>query len=368
MRFLRLFSVAVSLLLPRAEAQSEMCQEAYESRDQIREKMNESAPNWTALHYKAKQQTQQCDLLASLWHLREQLALKVGDTKDAELSRERRQGKFVMRDAEFEALLASRPKSFNPATPVGNYWALVAGTGQFKQKGKALEFAVRDLQAMKDTLRAWSYPDAQVLTAIGKEFTKASLTKQIATLREQVAEDDLVMVYVLSHGMEGAEDTNSTSILLTSETDASTPQRRYETGIQTIALVQEIFRELKARRVIVILDACFSGDGITGHRAAPGQLSPRFLDLLTQNSGRVVISASMADQRSFELREQSMGAFAYCWTTAAKQQGSTTILDLFSATEACVAREVSKFPERVEQRPAIFASERAKRIALAPNK
>ena len=360
-----LFLAASPHLLP---AQSEACQEAFEVRDQIREKMSLAKPDWSALHYKVKQQTQECDLLASLWKLREELAVKVKDHEDAKMARDRLTGRFVIRDAEFEALLASRPQSFNPATPVNNYWALIAGTGEFKEKGKALEFAARDLEAIQDLVTRWGYPPDHILTATGPGFTKANFTEEIAFLRESVLENDIVFVYVLSHGMEGAEDANSSSVLLTADSDISTPKRRYETGIQTIALVQEIFRELKASRVVLILDACFSGDAITGQRASAGQLSPRFLDLLTQNSGRVILSASSADQRSFELREKSMGAFAYCLTEAAKKHTSATILDLFSATQTCVSEEVSNLPDHPEQRPSIYASDKAKRIALArPN-
>lgn len=352
----------------RLAAQTEACREAFEVRDLVRGKMGAATPDWAALHYKVKQQTQECDLLASLWSLREELAVKIGDSADAKIARERRTGRFVMRDPEFEALLASRPKSFNPATPVRKYWALVAGAGKFLEQGKALEFAGQDLSAMLNMLKTWGYPNQQVLTAIDEKFTKAEVTAQIASLRENVTEDDLVVVYVLSHGMEGAEDANESSIILTVDTDSSSPKRRYETGIQTIAFVQEIFRELKARRVVLMLDTCFSGDAITGHRASGGQLSPRFLDLLTQNSGRVILSASSADQRSFELPKKSMGAFAYCLKSAAAKHTLATIVDMFSTTESCVMEETRQLPEPQEQRPSIYASERARRIAIGPAK
>lgn len=351
-------------------AQSDECREAFAVRDELREKMNAAKPDWRALHYKAKQQTQRCDLLESLWKLRAALALKANDPADAKLATGQAKNQFVLRDPEFEALLASTPTDFNPAAPTRRFWALVAGAGAFRDKNiKAFDYAARDLREIQGLLGRWGYPTGQILTALDKEFTKATLAKRFSELREKVEADDVVVVYVLSHGTEGAEDANSSSVLLTYDSDVSSPQRRYETGIQVIGLVQEMFRELKAKRVVLMLDACFSGDAITGQRSPGGQPSPRFLDMLTQNSGRVIISAGSADQRTWELPQRKMGAFAYCFVSAAAKYPEAAVVDLFPALQACVGQEVAKLSEKPEQSPSLYASDRAKRITLAdPNK
>ena len=66
-------------------------------------------------------------------------------------------------------------------------------------------------------------------------------------------------------------DPNGVSYVVLHDTNLDDEATLYATSLQMIDLVQQINREIKAQRVILILDTCFSGDALTAlESGAPG--------------------------------------------------------------------------------------------------
>lgn len=354
-------------LAPAVSGQSEECKDAFDFASEVREALAKSPARADVekLHYRVTSRTQACKTLTGLWLLRAQLADMLGDRADSTLARDSSRSPYNLNDVEFRALLASANRAgFNPSKAVRKHWAFLVGTGEFKDRNiRSLKFVSNDLRGMTELMTSTlGYPRDNVFSLSGSEFTLENYRRSFARLRDSVEEDDEVIVYLASHGYEGPDDANNESILLTYDSDTSNTQSRYVTGLSVAQLAQEVFSQLKARKIVLIIDACFSGDAITGQRSPAGQVSPIFLSQLTQGSGRVVISASTADQQSYELDSRQHGAFTYCFMDAVLRNPAVTVGEHFAATKACVEIEVKAIAK--QQSPSIFASDGARQMSL----
>lgn len=341
--------------------------EAYDTLTKIKEQIfsgDLSKAEIASLHRRIKARTADCEDLAELWQMRARLATLAGDTADAEVVK-RRGSDFFVSSSTIEAAKAAT-SSFNPNAPIRKRWALLAGTGTFRYKDELgvadFEYARQDLMLLEKTLAGkFSFP--AINTLYRERFTLNEWRQAVAQLREQVQEEDLVVIYVLSHGKPTKEDRNSTSFIYAYDSRGGDPQKTYASSIQVIDLVQELYRELRAQRIILILDACFSGDAISGQRDYAGHPAPHLLEAFTRGSGRAVIAAAKANQKSWELPAKKQGAFMYCFGQAS--QTASTVGEIFAATKGCVAKEVGALGPGHDQEPELFSSDGAKSIALA---
>ena len=71
------------------------------------------------------------------------------------------------------------------------------------------------------------------------------------------------------------QDPNGVSYVVVHDTNLDDAATLYATSLQMIDLVQQINREIKARRVVLVLDTCFSGDALTSLQAGAGGSAAR---------------------------------------------------------------------------------------------
>ncbi|MFF0206445.1 caspase family protein, partial [Streptomyces althioticus] len=132
-------------------------------------------------------------------------------------------------------------------------------------------------------------------TALGLDPTKNQLTDHLRAFctSPERRDDDLLAVYISGHG-EVLEDGNE-HVLLTSDTD---PQDIAYTGLPTVDLARAILRGTRVRRVLLMLDACYSSKG--GHEVAAAALTRIDNQWRTSagqaNSGLAIVSSAQANQ------------------------------------------------------------------------
>jgi helicase len=184
-------------------------------------------------------------------------------------------------------------------------------------------------------------------------------------VRERVKPEDLVVIYIASHGSPRTSDPNGVSYVITHDTKLDSAANLYATSLQMIDLVELLRRDVKARRVVLILDTCFSGDA-TGERGVAVHTSDnaagpaaefsiatdRFEDK-TQGAARVVISASRANEQSREDETLKHGYFTYFLLEALKENGGkSTLKDVFQFVHDRTVKAVhEKFGAQVSQTP-----------------
>ena len=82
--------------------------------------------------------------------------------------------------------------------------------------------------------------------------------------------------------------------------------------------IQKLFRRIQAEWVIFIIDSCYSGAGggrsiLTSNKynERRGDPSDKYLDRLTEGKGRIILTASRANELSIEKSDLEHGVFTY---------------------------------------------------------
>jgi uncharacterized caspase-like protein len=137
-------------------------------------------------------------------------------------------------------------------------------------------------------------------------------------LARSARKDDTVLVFFAGHGApevdpRGLERDGLAKYLVPSDAD---PDDLYTTALP-MDEIQTIFNRIEAERMIVFLDACYSG-AAGGRTFTSGKMRTRdvglddlFLERLTRAKGRAIITASRPNEVSIELRELGHGLFTY---------------------------------------------------------
>ncbi|MFD3843885.1 caspase family protein, partial [Streptomyces sp. NPDC058642] len=131
-------------------------------------------------------------------------------------------------------------------------------------------------------------------TALGLDPTGQQLREQLRAFctSDERREDDLVVVYFSGHG-EVLED-GSEHVLLMADTD---PADVPFTSLPTADLVR-VFRGTRVRRLLLILDTCYSGQGGNELAAAAlERLGPQWGHSAT-SPGLVIVSSAQAHQQA----------------------------------------------------------------------
>ena len=134
-----------------------------------------------------------------------------------------------------------------PPAGIGRLNALVIGNNGYKQWPK-LETAVDDARTVADVLsKKYGYKTNLMLDVTADEIISA-LNDYVATLRE----NDVLIVYYAGHGQLDTKNKRAFWIPVNGETERDTywiPSYR----------VTDLVNKMKARKVLVISDSCYSG-------------------------------------------------------------------------------------------------------------
>lgn len=229
-------------------------------------------------------------------------------------------------------------------------YALVVGVEKYNTLPDA-RFAERDAKAMNAHLLAMGYPQRNIVLLTGSQATKTGLIKNLeAWLPNNVTEKSTVMFYFSGHGAPDAK--TSQAYLVPMDGD---PQYLEETAYPIKRLYAKL-AALKAKRVLVALDSCFSGAGgrsvlATGTRPLVAKLE------LAPGEGKVVsLSASSSDEITGALEEQGHGLFTYQLLKALTETaGRGTVSEVYAALKPRVQDEARR--QNRAQTPQIFGRE-----------
>jgi uncharacterized caspase-like protein len=315
--------------------------------------------------------TQSCTTNGDLWYYRYLVERRLG-APAAKIAYSRKKAEdwrsaALARDADPSA---PPPQAAAPAQgPIARKWALVVGIGDFTDASIVpLSYTskdARDLQAALVDRGGAGFAPERVRLLVDGQATLVNIREGIGWLRANAGPDDLVVVYIASHGSPRQFDPNGVSYILVHDTIADNAEKLYATALQMIDLADDLSRDLRSARVVLILDTCYSGDAartrVGGARTvfAPG------LEGFARAPGRMVIAAANGDQPSWESAERKNGYFTFFLVDALRQgRGKLPLRQLFEDVQgnvrAAVQRELNK-----TQIPLMTASGAIRDVSLA---
>lgn len=155
--------------------------------------------------------------------------------------------------------------------PIRNRYALVVGIGRFKHGVNPLQYATQDaftfFQFLTDPNRG-KFKQENVIFLSDESATHANITRAFDKLRQMAEEDDLVTVFISSHGTP--PDKKGAVNIVLHDTETKPRERIWHTSV-TEEMLKGFVDGLRARRLVMVLDACFSNGA---YRAVPGFLPP----------------------------------------------------------------------------------------------
>jgi caspase domain-containing protein len=195
-------------------------------------------------------------------------------------------------------------------------WAVVIGINRYQHLPR-LRYAVNDAREFyRYLVEVNRVPREHIWLLLDEEATLDRIRSVLGTqLRRQAEREDTVIIYLAGHG---ATERDLTSLdgdglekyILPHNAD---PKDLYASALP-MNEVSRIFQRIASERLILIADTCYSG--AAGGRTIPvvgtrANLSGTFLERLAQGRGRVLLTASDANEVSVEKDEFQHGVFTY---------------------------------------------------------
>jgi len=229
---------------------------------------------------------------------------------------------------EVRTVTYERPAALAPAAPApkapasGDRWAVIVGVGRYASADiPALRYTVADAEAFSQVLvERGGFKKGNILLLTDKTDRKPTLRDMkwaLGTfLARSAKKEDLVVIFYAGHGApevdpRGAEPDGLAKYLVPSDAD---PNDLYSTALPMDEL-QIIFDRIEAERVVVFLDACYSGAAggrtFASKRTRALRVDDLFLDRLARSRGRAIITASRSSEVSIEVPELGHGLFTH---------------------------------------------------------
>lgn len=289
-----------------------------------------------------------------------QAGLRASEKLTRFASKGRKPAEKVVRDAEpapepvKEEVKVAGPAVDKPAYKFPenpDNFAVVIGIEKYAGLPDAL-YAERDAKAVRAHLEALGYPARNIAMITGAQASRAGIAKNIETwLSRNVKERSTVFVYYSGHG--APDPVKGEAYLIPADGD---PQYLEDTAYPVKRLYEKL-EALKASRVIVTLDACFSGAGGRSVLAKGTRPLVSRVDLVGGPLLKTIaFSASAADQISGVAEGQGHGLFTYFLLRGLNEtQGAAKAKDLFAYFAPRVQDEAKRVNR--DQTPQMLPSE-----------
>ena len=238
-------------------------------------------------------------------------------------------------------MTTEQPKA--ESSVVRDKWALCIGVSKFQHlpAENQLKCPAKDAQDFASALLdpnigRFRNDDMHVHVLTDDKATLQGLMSGIDYISAHARADDLVVLYISSHGLSASSDRYAsgdaqTGYIVTYDTN---PQALFSTAFAMEDL-KKVLDHLRAKRIVVFLDTCFSGDSFRALKSGSKGLSvvpDSSYERIAQGTGRVMIVSSTGSQFSWEGSTNSY--FTECLVNAMKQRnGLATVTQIFNTLD-----------------------------------
>lgn len=223
--------------------------------------------------------------------------------------------------------------------PVKAKWALVIGISNFKDTDMNLKYAAKDAKDFAQYLTTeGNFDKDHVKLLVDQDASRQNIVDALGDgwLGAQAKPDDLVVIYVSSHG--GADMNKASGLNFLASYDANA-HNLLTNGIPMEWFSQIIKEQIHCKKVVVFLDVCHSG-AATGNK---GISRERNFDATTMQpgTGQIIVCSSLANQLSWESRKYPNSVFTKQLIEGLKSKGAhTTLSEAFESMREKVETEV----------------------------
>jgi hypothetical protein len=227
--------------------------------------------------------------------------------------------------------------------------ALVIGVANYEEVNRLPEAVLNDARDVASVLQSSDYcgfPATNVRMLLDDQATLSAIKGALADLAATALPDDTVVIFFSGHGARLRQGAAETSALVSFDSKLRDPQRTTFSEADFSAALAQI----KAKRLLVLIDACHAGGAGVLKGDLDGDIRFGFdeksLQRLAEGTGRVIMASSRASETSLILpgarnsvfTDQLLEAFRGKARTAG--DGLIRVFDVFNYVAEQVARSV----------------------------
>lgn len=221
--------------------------------------------------------------------------------------------------------LSGKTSSALEVRPIKDKWALVIGVSNFKDPTINLKYAAKDASDFRDWLVSEGhFQNDHVKLLTNEKATRENIVAQLGDswLGRLANRDDLVVVYISSHGSQAKDEAGGVNFLVAYDTNKNS---LLGTGIPMQWLTKIVRESVHCDRVILVLDVCHSGAANAGGKSITRE--PGFdVSKLTTGEGQAVLCSSLAEQISWESKTYHNSVFTRRLIDGLRSRGQDTKL------------------------------------------
>lgn len=272
-------------------------------------------------------------------------------------------GAQALPEVPAQVSLADAGKSHAPRA-VRDKWALVVGVSSFKDSSINLKYAAKDATDFRNYLisDAGFKPD-HVKLLTNEQATRENIVAELGEkwLRNRAGQDDIVVIYMSSHGSSARKEVSNANFILPYEGNINNVVL---SGIPMQWFTQGVKDLVHSDRILLVLDVCHGGavvndgDMLAMGGKSLGRRTEHGVDFknITVGEGQIVVASSLSGQLSWESENYPNSVFTRRLIEGLRLKGKTTgISDAFAYMRGKVEDEVLR--DRGEmQTPIILTS------------
>ena len=258
------------------------------------------------------------------------------------------------------------------AEPLGEKWALVVGISKFQDKHlPRLNFASKDAKDFSSLLLdpgVGRFKASNVHALTEGQVTAKELKIELNWLARSAQPNDLVVIFLSSHGTPRNRDTAEVNYIATSETETEPEDNLFATAFPMVEISDVVRTRIKAQRTVILLDTCHSGAAVgnlqvRGAAMKDAAASDKALDRIRQGVGRAIVTSSSPEEQSYEGKPFDNGYFTHFLLEALRKgKGNDSIEQVYASVKQNVSKAAGSIQRK--QTPVLSKSERGEEIVI----
>jgi WD40 repeat protein len=214
-------------------------------------------------------------------------------------------------------------------------YLLAVGINEYKNAKLNLNFARADAESFANLVRDRSgqlFKNVEVHTLYDKEATREKILSKLEELSSKVSQEDVLIFYYAGHG---SMVDNKFYFIPTESSRLYDASSLHKDAIEA-SLLQQKFRDIKALKQLIVMDACQSGASVE-LLAARGAMEEKAIAQLARSAGIHVMASAGSEQFATEFASLGHGLFTHVLiqglqggADGAPKDGKVTIYELKS--------------------------------------
>lgn len=176
-----------------------------------------------------------------------------------------------------------------------NLYAVIIGIDRYPnlEKNNYLQNAVSDAKGIETVLKE-KYPFTKIITLYNGDATRDNILRTLGELKEQTKPNDALFIFFAGHGNTIKRvDGSETGYLLPSDGSF-----KLEDAYKNLSMSQlrDQMQEIRAKHLLFVADACFSGTLMTRSGEAPAKQDYTYYKLAANEIVRQVLTAGTSTE------------------------------------------------------------------------